>query len=209
MKPIQIKRFSKLTMMTLLTLSSTAGYANIACITHCLANRLDSFTLTCPHWYVGGAIGYSRLHDDPTPNTVNSVDQNGPGFAVDVGYQFSSLFGAELGYTQYHRSRETSGAFTNAQTEHYAVYLAATGRYPIMCQLSAFAKLGAAYSYANKIYTLGASASAGAVSPYLGLGLAYSVTRTVDFVAQWGGVRGNDYTGSSELYSLGINMAIV
>ena len=207
------KRFSKLKCAS--TIAVFAPLSFILCQT-AFANIYDSareklsvYTLDTPHWYVSGNLGVSNLHDSATPGTRNSVNENGPGWNVNGGYQFNSMLGGELGYTQYHDSRETAGAVVVARTEHYAIDLAATGRYPLVEKLSALAKLGVAYSYANKVFVAsGASGSAGSVSLYGGLGLAYSITPKVDFVAQFAGARGNHLTGSSDLFSLGFTFAI-
>src|SRR5579864_9335409 len=58
-----------------------------------LAERLSTYTLDCGHWYVGGNIGMSHLHDDPNPGTHNSVDEDGAGGSVVGGYQLNSLLG--------------------------------------------------------------------------------------------------------------------
>lgn len=183
-------------------------FANIQTFYNSTHQALSTYTVTCPHWYVGANLGLSHLHDQSTPGLNSSVDQNGPGWNVNAGYQFNGMFGAELGYTQYHNSRETFGVTNIAQTEHYSSYLAATGKYPLIQQISVIGKLGLAYSYANKIFNTGPSFSSGSLSAYYGLGFAYSVTRTVDFIAQWASARGNNYTGSAELYSLGVSAAI-
>lgn len=207
-----MKILTRTSSLALLSLFFTPfAYANMftnACQT------MSTYTLDCAHWYVGGNVGVSHVHDSRTANLPSSMNQNGPGWSVDGGYQFNSLLGAELGYTQYHNSRETIGSIlgtsvTLAQTEHYAVDVAGTLRYPLFYKISALGKLGAAYSYANKIFVGGPSASSGSVSLYGGLGVQYSVTRTVDFILQWAGARGNDSTGSTELYSLGVQVGIV
>lgn len=201
-KKFTLKGLSAVIVYLALQQSSYAYFENIFSTKTC-------YTFTCPYWYVGAHIGVSHLHDDPAPGSGDSVDENGPGGTVLTGFQFDPFWGAELGFTKYHDSRETTAGFTVAKTEHYATYLAATARLPLAYQLSVIGKLGAAYSYANKIFSFGPSASSGAVSLYGGLGLAYSLTKSVDVVLQWAGVRGNDYTGSSELYSLGFNFAIL
>jgi hypothetical protein len=162
------------------------------------------------HWYLSGNLGVSHLHDNRTPGTTNSVNENGPGWNIDAGYQFNPYIGAEMGFTQYHFSRETTATTNVATTEHYSVDAAAVGRYPFPNKFGVLAKLGIGYGYANKIYTAsGLASSAGSVSVYGGLGVTYSVTPKVDFVAQWAGLRGNHLTGSNELYSLGVIVAIV
>ena len=170
----------------------------------------QSSALDCSHWYVGANIGMSHLHDEKNPGSSNSVDENGPGGSVVGGYQFNSMFGGELGYTDYKNSREMAGSTMIAKTEHYAVDLAATGRYPLYNQFSALGKLGAAYSYAQKMaISSGSSASANSLSPYWGLGLSYSLTQKVDVIGQFAEAVGNHLTGSTDLWSIGLNVALV
>ena len=76
-----------------------------------MRQQLSCYTLDCGHWYAGANLGVSHLHDSHNPGSRNSVDENGPGGSAQLGYQFNSVFGAELGYTQYKNSRETSGRF--------------------------------------------------------------------------------------------------
>lgn len=174
------------------------------------SQALSTYTLDCAHWYVGANLGMSHLHDDANPGSSNSVDENGPGGSVVAGYQFNSILGTELGYTQYKNSREMSGSTMIARTDHYAVDLAATGRYPIMTKWSALGKLGAAYSYAQKTAVgSGVSQSSGAGSVYWGLGLDYSLTPKIDVIGQFAEVVGNHLTGSTDLWSVGLNVALI
>src|SRR5579872_5059321 len=131
-----------------------------------------------PSWYVGGHVGISRVHDEPAPGSSDSVTEIGPGWTADLGYQFlewhRALFAGELGYTQYHNSNETTPGTNIASTQHFAAYLAAVGQYPIVGHLNVLGKLGVAYSYAKKVFTFGASASANVYSPYYGAGFSYN-----------------------------------
>ena len=201
------------TVISITILSSTCfniAYANMPSKINNMKQTLDSYTLSTPHWYVEGNFGISHLFDKQATGTVASVDENGPGASLIAGYQFNSMLGTELGYTQYYNSRETSNRTIVAKTQHLAVDLAATGRLPLINKLSALGKLGVAYSYAQKMFiTTGVAGSSGAVSVYGGLGLDYSLTPTTDFIAQWARAKGNDYTGSSDLYSIGLNFALV
>jgi hypothetical protein len=163
-----------------------------------------------PHWYVAGNLGVSHLYDKASQNSGNSVDENGPGWDATFGYQFTRMFGAELGYTQYYNSRETSASTVVAKTTHFAVHLNATARYPIFNRVDVLGKLGAAYAYAQKVFSAtGAAGSNENISPYLGLGLSYELTPRTNMVGQWSFVRGNSSTGSNTLYSIGFEFAIV
>lgn len=165
------------------------------------------------NWYVGANIGESRTHDKKAPASSDSVTQIGPGWSVDLGYQFAefrrALFAGELGYTQYHNSNETTPAVNVASTEHFSTYLAAVVQYPIVDNFNVLGKLGIAYSYAKKVFTGGASASANAYSPYYGAGVSYNVTPNAALVLQWARARGNGSTGSTDLTSLGITYNLI
>ncbi|MBA3662220.1 MAG: outer membrane beta-barrel protein [Gammaproteobacteria bacterium] len=175
-----------------------------------IGQALGCYTLDCGHWYVGGNIGVAHLHDRANPFSDDSVDENGPGGSVVGGYQINSIIGAEIGYTGYTNSREYAGSTLIAKTEHYAVHLAATARYPLFDGWSALGKLGVAYSYAQKMaIATGSAASSSTGNLYWGLGLDYSVTPTIDFIAQFAEARGNRSTGSSDLWSLGVVWALV
>lgn len=215
MNSIQLLRFmrcasKKTSIFACLFLLANTASAWFTSTVNSIAKDLSRYTLDCSHWYAGGGVGVSNLHDDEAPGSSDSVTEIGPGWDVYAGYQFNSILGTELGYTQYHDSRETSDGTNVAKTEHYAVDLAATGRYPLFDRISFLGKLGLAYSYANKIFTTtGFAASSGAVSLYGGAGFLYSITPKVDLTAEWAVARGNNHTGSSELYSLGMRFAIV
>jgi len=162
-----------------------------------------------PSWYVGGNMGVSYVHDNKASGTSNSVTQAGPGWSVDLGYQFldfhNLLVAGELGYTQYHASNETTATTNVASTEHFAAYLAAVGEYPLVYHFGIVGKLGVAYSYAKKVFTAtAASRSSNTYSVYYGAGLAYHVTSNAAFLFQWDRARGDSKTGSTDLTSLGL-----
>lgn len=183
-------------------------HAGITCVKKTCAYRES-------HWFFAGGLGVSHLYDKVPPGVDDSVDENGPGWDVSLGYMFNHMIGTELGYTQYYNSRETHAKFVVGKTTHFAVHLDAIGEYEFYPRWNAIGKLGIAYAYAQIIIDDfndnrldGASDSSGSVSPYMGLGIGYALTETVQLVGQWSFVRGNDYTGSNTLYSLGLVCAI-
>lgn len=176
-----------------------------------LGQSMSAYTLDCGHFYVGGNIGVSRLHDDKNPGSTNTVYGYGPGYSVLGGYQFNSIAGAEFGFTKYHDSREATGSTIVAKTEHYSVDFAGTGRYPLMYnKWTLLGKLGLAYNYAQKMaIASGVARSAGPVSWYYGLGVDYSLTKKFDIILLGAESYGNSKTGSTDLFSIGLNMALV
>lgn len=205
-----MKNLIKLAGCCMVAFASANSYAMLDDYIASASKTLSTYTLDCSHWYVAGNIGVSDVYDDETEGTNNSMDRLGPGWDAAFGYQLNSLLGAELGYTQYANSRETSNPTVVAQTSHYAVHLNATGRYPLMYNISAIGKLGIAYAHAFKVYEVsGAGGTGSSVSPFLGFGFDYSITPRTDMLLQWQFVRGNDFTGSNVLYSVGFAFAIV
>lgn len=165
-------------------------------------------------WYAGANVGESRTHDKPAAGTADSVTQIGPGWSVDLGYQFLEFYratlAAELGYTQYYNSNETLPGVNKASTAHFASYLAAVVQYPLVYNFNILGKLGYAYSYAKKVFTTsGVSASANANSLYWGLGFSYDMTKQAALVLQWDRARGNSKTGSTDLTSLGVSYSFM
>lgn len=156
-------------------------------------------------WYATGSMGMSRLFDKESA-AANSVHENGLGWNVGVGYLYNRYFGGELGYNYYADSRETNGTTQIARTKHYSLYLALTGRYSIGYGLTAFGKIGPGYTYANKLFTSpsGANGSASSLSLFYGVGVAHKLTRKTAALVEWSRVLGNDYTGSADLYSVGL-----
>jgi len=204
----------KIRFLVLAGIASSVCFATTASAFTFNANnfrqQLATYTLDTPHAYVSGNIGISQLFDKKAPGSSNNVDKYGPGWNVNGGYQFNSMWGAEAGFTDYYNSRETFAGFTIAKTQHYSVDVAGTVRLPMAYQLSALGKLGLAYSYANKMFIgSGASASANALNLYWGIGMAYSITPKFDIDALYANARGNSITGSAGLFSIGLTMALV
>lgn len=207
-----LKHGKKTTLVAALSLMMVAGVQarTLSSVGESLGQQMSAYTLDCGHWYVGANMGLSHLHDKPNTGSGNSVNENGPGGGVLGGYQFNSILGAEAGFTYYYNSREQTGTVIIAKTQHYSVDLAGTARYPLVNKLNAIGKLGIAYNYAQKMAVAsGVSKSANAVSPYWGLGLDYSLTPRVDFIAQFAEAVGNHLTGSADLWSVGMTFAIV
>lgn len=170
--------------------------------------------ICCPHWYIGGNLGISHAFDNPFAGTTDYVEHSGTGWSVDTGYQFlhiyGAMIGAELGYTYYADSREytrTSPPVTVGRTEHQSVDLVATLQLPVVYNFSLLGKLGGAYNYARKnAYPINISRSANNGSIYYGGGVMYNVTKAAAIVGQWNRSRGNSSTGTTDLYSIGVQI---
>lgn len=161
-----------------------------------------------PHWYAGFGIGLSRTHDKS--GSAVKTDNSGVGHTVRAGYQYNRMWGGEAGFIEYGDSRDISGTTLSGRTEHYSVYAAATARHPLRYGFDGVGKLGVAYSYARKnAWPTNTSNSARSASAFFGAGISYAVSKTVDATLDWSRVLGNDSTGTTDLYALGLNVALV
>ncbi len=212
---------TKLNSLMKITVAASLSLAlSSNCFAYLSASNCGVGLFDCLHWYVGANIGVSHLHDNPNPNfrATNSVSENGPGWNVNGGALFMHIYdvvmGGELGYTQYADSRENitgTGAqsATFARTEHFSVYAALTGLYPMVYNFSLLGKLGVAYGYARKTAIgFGTTASATSYRPYGALGLGYNLTPKFTVIGQAARDWGSHATGSADLYSIGLSYAI-
>ena len=99
---------------------------------------------------------------------VNDIGHGGFGVSGALGYQFTSIIGVEAGYI---RNQIDDLHIDNG-------YVAARLTAPIGDRFSLFGKLGGIYS------NFGGGLDDSIVSPFIGAGLAYSVTPQLDINAQ-------------------------
>jgi OmpA-OmpF porin, OOP family len=146
-------------------------------------------------WYLGAGIGQSKAAnlnniDGTLANyglgSASTVSGNNTAWKLYLGYQVNSYFGVEGAYTNLGQSGITSaiatpvaGTGNGTWTANNIYSLSAVGTLPIQDGLSAFGKIGAAYSNINFTYSGGGaavSANNSAVSPLYGVGLKYDIT---------------------------------
>jgi len=160
------------------------------------------------NFYMGASAGVSQTHDLAT-NLVNKVNQVGPGWSAFLGYQLWKYIALELGYVDYYHSRESAGPAVNAaQTEHFSVYLAAAVRFFIWSHLFVFGKLGVAYGYARRTGPGTLLGVGNSYNLFVGGGLGYLFAHNVSFFWQWTRDRGNNRTGTVDLFSVGLAFAL-
>jgi OOP family OmpA-OmpF porin len=152
-------------------------------------------------WYVGGGLGQSKIKlNDPdfsvTAPLSQTRNESDSAWKVFAGYNFSSIFGAELGYAKPGTASVAyslgAGASTSLDYETTSWTLAATARLPLG-RLGLMGRLGVARNEADHTigpatgalaaallddgFRAGSSASHKKYSPYWGLGAQYDFAR--------------------------------
>ncbi|WP_167759742.1 porin family protein [Massilia horti] len=145
---------------------------------------------TAGRGYVG--IGVATA-DHSYPSIVQgATDIKGDGYKASAkifgGYDFNQNYGVEAGYTDFRRSDVSysqGGIAHKGSDKGYGMYVAGKAMLPINEQLSAYGKLGVAYSERELNETSGLKTSRHDTGAYAGLGLQYNLTKEVALTGEY------------------------
>lgn len=194
----------KIKIMTLITASVTAMSAFTA------AKAVAPLPTA---WYVEANGGNSRV-SNASYATGSSMTNSGIGGNINAGYKFIPFFAAEIGYTKYADTSSKISGNKVATASYYSYDTAAKAILPVGdTGAEVFAKLGAAYLHSNVKSTTfatnnGIPVSTGtnnATGYYFGLGGEYYFTPSLAANLQWQRAKGNNKTGTLDLYSIGLS----
>lgn len=164
-------------------------------------------------WYVEGNVGVTQL-SHTSYGSGSSVTSKGAGYNINGGYKFSPFFAGEVGVTRYANGTIKNAGTTAATTKQNSADLAGKGILPITdTGFELFAKVGIAW-VRTKMKISNAGAANGLTLPsgttstsnlFIGLGGDYSITPNLPVNIQWQRARGNNKTGTLDLYSIGLS----
>ena len=166
----------KQTLVMALTavLAGTTSLAAMADNTSAVANNWNQFNVHS--LYVGGNIGYG--HVESTSHAGNNDGKSGFGWNAHVGYNFTPMWGAELGYTQfpYHQGDIYGG------DSNYATDVVGKVTLPLQNDYSLFAKGGLAYEH----HTEGSNSESqySGLALYAGAGISYQLHPNLALVGE-------------------------
>src|SRR5690242_10548813 len=81
-------------------------------------------------WYIEGNAGTSRISNTNYGSSGLSNSNNGFGWNINGGYKFMPYFAAELGYTNYAKTKVKFNGAGIANNTHFSYYLAGKGILP-------------------------------------------------------------------------------
>lgn len=134
--------------------------------------------------YVGGAIGRSEQTLSAGGASLSDTDAS---YKIFSGYQYTSMFGAEVGYIKIGRD-VIEQAGMHATIEPSSVYAAATATWPVTADLSVYGKLGLARTHTKlKASYAGAteSDSHNQTSVMFGLGASFPLSAHVSLFGEY------------------------
>lgn len=181
----------------------------------CCSTPAFAVMMSIPYgWYAELNGGVTNISDQGFTGNVKS--SSGLGLNVNLGYKFMPFFGAEAGYTGYSKiTIENQFGTTIGEITHYAVNVAVRGIVPVVDSgFEAFTRVGYAWQWANfSISNPTAAAIIGATSSrktgngfYFALGGQYYLSPEMAVNLQWARAKGNNSTGTIDLYSIGVSI---
>lgn len=169
-------------------------------------------------FYLGAAVGatdtnYKKSAFD-NPNTGATIangiiDNSGFGYRGLFGYKFNKNWAAELGYTNFDRTKGRGLNYTGGplnQTgyiDEHAVDLTAKGILPVAQKILLYAKLGAAYLFTNTKVENIFSKNRSGIKPWLGAGISFDITNHFAFDASYNRIQSSGKIKSPEFLALG------
>jgi OOP family OmpA-OmpF porin len=144
-------------------------------------------------FYVGGNVGRAEQKLDLDFTGMSraagkmSEKDNGTGFKLYGGYQFTANYGVEAAYVDLGKA-EANQYNIGYKSEPQSFYVAATGTLPLNNEFSLFGKVGVARNHVKiSVSSIGFSGSdsENQTSAVVGIGAAYHLNKNVSFVAEY------------------------
>jgi opacity protein-like surface antigen len=162
-------------------------------------------------WYVEGNAGVTREYSvSYGPGVSNS--SNGFSWNANMGYKFMPFFATEAGFTRYADGVGKYMGVKVADDSHYSLDITGKLILPVAeTGLALFGKLGVAWLHSDvNLQNSGGGTSVRTGSRtgtgfYLGAGAEYSWLPNLAFNLQWQRAKGNQSTGTLDLYSGGVS----
>lgn len=162
-------------------------------------------------WYLEGNVGSTKLSDK---NFNGSVSASSAAGSINAGYKFMPYFATEIGVVRYSKMRVKNNGVTAGTNKLYSYDLALRGIFPLnVYGFEVFAKLGigrlnSQVSISNTVAATTANLISGthnATGLYIALGMDYYFTQSLSANAQWARQKGNNTTGTADLWALGLS----
>lgn len=168
-------------------------------------------------YYLTVNAGLSRLKDFcASPAARFACKDTATAYGLDGGYQFSDMFGLELGYANYgapKTSGTVSGSNLEVSQQISAFRMSATASFPLSNSFAVTGKLGISNTSAtvNSTVTPGPSIpgyTASSTALAYGIGVRYKLSNTVALRAQYEnlGKTGDETTGTDNLSLLSVGI---
>jgi opacity protein-like surface antigen len=165
---------------------------------------------TAPRPYIG--IGAATADHDYSLSGRGASNVNSDGYKTSAkifgGVELDQRYGVEAGYTDFRKSdfsyTAPNGAAGRGQSDGYGVYVAGKATAPINDQLSAYGKLGVAYSKRKLSSNTGMNMENNDTGVYAGVGLQYNINQQVALTAEYERYgKSKDFGAKADVWTVG------
>lgn len=160
--------------------------------------------------YIG--VGVASADYDYSLGGVGGTNLNSDGWKASAkvfgGYEFTQNLGVEVGYTNL-RSSDFSytrnGKGVNGYSDGYGAYVAGKYNMPLNDQVSAYGKLGVAYSKRKVEANDGLHSKDNDTGAYAALGVEYKLNQKVSFIGEYERYgKSKDYGAKPDVVIVGV-----
>jgi len=138
----------------------------------------EASMLPWPGGYVGFGVGRSNFESQCTAGF--SCENRDSGYKLFIGGRVHEMVSLELGYVDFGKVSRDGGSI-NA----HGATLSLVGSLPLADRLSLIGRVGTTYASANRSAAVGSTGSENGFGLHYGAGVGFSLTRTVQLVAEW------------------------
>jgi OOP family OmpA-OmpF porin len=148
------------------------------------ALALSCSTAFADNMYVGVGVGSATQKVTADGFSLSKSDTAA---SINAGYQFTPMFGAEVGYVHFGEATVSSGGVTiGAKPKSF--YLAGTATYPVSPAFGVFAKVGAARTKTDTFFDDGTGReedSTSRTTAMFGIGASYAFTPSISATLEY------------------------
>jgi len=138
----------------------------------------ESSMLPWPGGYVGFGVGRSKFESDCSSGFA--CESRDTGYKLFMGGRLHEMVSLEVGYIDFGKVSRDGGSL-NA----HGATLSLVGSLPVAEGISLIGRVGTTYASTNRSAAVGSTGSENGFGVHYGAGVGFSLTRTVQLVAEW------------------------
>jgi len=138
----------------------------------------DSSMLPWPGGYVGFGVGRSKFESDCSSGF--SCENRDTAYKLFIGGRLHEMVSVEAGYIDFGKASRDGGSI-----DAHGATLSLVGSVPVAEGISLLGRVGTTYASTNRSAAVGSTGSENGFGVHYGAGVGFSLTRTVQLVAEW------------------------
>jgi OOP family OmpA-OmpF porin len=135
--------------------------------------------------YVGAGVGRAGQHLEIIDPAFGSLEGSTSSAKLFGGYQFTPVFGTEIGYSYFGRGTFVSVGNGAMQAQPSSIYAAMTGTWSVTSDFAAYGKVGVARNHLRASDMAEVAETTNHTRPMFGVGVKYSLNKAVSIFGEY------------------------